>query len=224
MSDTTSGVSFFGGRAFWAVTSVLTLEILAFYTIPKGEFVPSPPPLRALSRQIGDWRMTAEYDIDEETRQFLKADDTLNRFYADGSSKPLSLFVAFFKSQRAGVTPHSPKVCLPGNGWTPEDSTRIMVNLPDGTPLRVNRFVVSRGEQRSIVYYWYQTAHRVLADEYVSKAYLMIDGLRYRRSDEALLRVISSVEGEGEAAAEERAIRFIQAIFTPLKSQMWVSN
>ncbi len=37
----------------------------------------------------------------------------LSRAYL-GPAGPLTFFVAFFKSQRGGVTPHSPKICLPG--------------------------------------------------------------------------------------------------------------
>lgn len=203
---------------------LLVVQIALFYWTPTKEFVPSPPPLKVLASTVENWRQTQESELDAETQQFLRADDTLNRMYVDSAGNDASLFVAFFKSQRAGVTPHSPKVCLPGNGWTPEDSTRVMIDLPGQEPLRVNRFVVSLGEQRKIVYYWYQTAHRVFADEYVSKVYLMLDGVRHRRSDEALIRVIVPVAGSDATAADEVAHRFIRSIFQPLKTQMWVSN
>jgi EpsI family protein len=214
--------NFARGSAFWAVTVILVAEIVAFYSVSTTEFVPSPPPLHVFTTQAGEWRMMAETPLDSETQEFLRADDTLNRSYAD-SSGLLTLFVAFFKSQRGGVTPHSPKVCLPGTGWTPESSTRIWVDVPDDAPLRVNRYLVRHGEYRSIVFYWYQTAHRVMADEYVSKAYLMFDGLRYHRSDEAIIRIVSPIT-DGEPAAEGRAVRFIQAIYQPLKQQMWIRN
>src|SRR4051812_35635490 len=99
----------FRGRAFWIVTAVLSIEIALFYTVPTAEFIPNPPALQVFGRNFDGWRMTREFDIDEETRQFLRADDTLSRSYVDSSGKPLTLFVAFFKSQRGGVTPHSPK-------------------------------------------------------------------------------------------------------------------
>jgi EpsI family protein len=71
--------------------------------------------------------------------------------------------------------------------------------------------------------YWYQSAHRVIANEYLAKFALIFDSLRYRRSDEALIRVIVPISGQAEAGGEERAIRFIQTIYQPLKQQMWVS-
>jgi EpsI family protein len=224
MPDSLFPPDFFRRRGFWIVTILLVVQIAAFYGIPTTEFVPSPPPLKALAPTLENWRQVHESELDAETQQFLRADDTLNRTYVDGTGNDASLFVAFFKSQRAGVTPHSPKVCLPGNGWTPEDSTRVMIDLPGREPLRVNRFVVSLGEQRKLVYYWYQTAHRVFADEYVSKIYLMLDGVRHRRSDEALIRIIVPVTAANPKAADDVAERFIRSIFQPLKTQMWVYN
>jgi EpsI family protein len=202
------------------VTLVMAVEIGLFYAAPTAEYVPNPPPLKQFRHDIGEWRMVQESDIDSETAKFLKADDTVSRGYV-GSAGPLTFFAAFFKSQRGGVTPHSPKICLPGNGWTPENARIIAIAVPgEKNPIPVNRYVVRHGENRSLVLYWYSTAHHVVADEYVSKLYLMDEGLRYRRSDEAVYRVIVPISGT-EEAAEDNGVRFIQTLYQPLKQQMW---
>jgi EpsI family protein len=136
----------------------------------------------------------------------------------------VGLFVAFFKSQRGGVTPHSPKVCLPGNGWTPESSRIISVSVPGETaPIPVNRFVVTNDEERSLVLYWYQNPRGATANEYLSKIYLIFDALRYHRSDEALIRVIVRMGENGDPSAEAHAIQFIRDFYLPLKRQIWSS-
>jgi EpsI family protein len=204
-----------------AVTAVLLAEIILFYTVPTKEYIPSPPPLDQFSNTVGPWRTFAQFPIDDETRDLLRADDTLTREYVGPSQ--VELFVAFFKTQRAGVSPHSPKICLPGNGWTENSSGIISVSVPgEPSPIPVNRYIVSLNDQRELVLYWYQNPHRVTANEYLSKFYLIFDSLRYRRSDEALVRVIARVDGnDGDARAEEQAIRFVQALYQPLKRQMW---
>jgi EpsI family protein len=203
------------------VGAILTAEIIAFYLAPTTEHIPSPPPLRTFMADVGPWKLAKEVEIDTEAQNLLKADDTLNRFY-DGAEGELSLFVGFFKSQRGGVTPHSPKICLPGSGWTPEESTTIAVDISGRPkPIPVNRYLVRRGENRSVVLYWYATAHHEIADEYLSKLYLMREGLFHRRSDEAVFRVISPVGAGGEPEAEGKAIRFIQASYPTLKRQIW---
>jgi hypothetical protein len=67
------------------------------------------------------------------------------------------LFVAYFQTQRTGKTPHSPKNCLPGSGWAPSQSGMIGIRVPGETePIRVNRYIVSRGDNQDTVLYWYQ--------------------------------------------------------------------
>jgi EpsI family protein len=223
MSETTGEFSFLRNRAVQAATALLLLQIGLFYAAPTAEYVPSPPPLSTMQREIGPWHMVQELQLDSETETFLKADDTVSRAYV-GPTGALTFFAAFFKSQRGGVTPHSPKICLPGSGWTPEDSRIISVQVPgEAKPIPVNRYIVRHGDQRSLVLYWYATAHHVMADEYVAKAYLMYEGLRYRRSDEGVFRVIVPIAGS-EQTAEHAGMQFIQTLYRPLKDQIWAAS
>jgi EpsI family protein len=204
-----------------AVAAVLVAEILLFYINPTKEFIPSPPPLEEFSRSVGPWNMSAQFTLDAATQNLLKADDTLTRRY--GGPGDIELFIAFFKSQRAGVSPHSPKMCLPANGYTEESSSIVSINVPGETKaIPVNRYVVSMGERRDLVFYWFQNSHRATADEYLSKVYLILDSIRYRRSDEALVRVIANdFKGADGGPQEQRAIQFIQDVYQPLRQQIW---
>jgi EpsI family protein len=203
-----------------AVTVLLAAEIVLFYAIPTKEHIPSPPPLEVFATTLGQWTMAREYPLAPDAEALLKADDTLTRDY-QGPAK-VELFVAFFKSQRAGVTPHSPKMCLPANGWAEESSRIISVKVPgEPAPIPVNRYIVEKDGQRKLVLYWFQNWRRVTADEYLSKVYLIYDSIRYRRSDEALVRVVTGFNGDADAAAEQHAIQFLQDIYQPLKQQIW---
>jgi len=196
-------------------------QLAAFHLLPTTEYIPSQKPLKDFQQALGNWGMVSESQIDKETQELLRADDSMNRSYMGPDGANLNLFVAFFKTQRAGVTPHSPKVCLPGSGWTPKDSRILKVTVPgEDRPVDINRYVVARGERQSVVLYWYQTAHRVIASEYKAKLYLMADSLRYRRSDTWLVRVVSPVANGDVQRAEANALRFVDSVYTPLKSYM----
>src|ERR1039457_6132732 len=210
---------FLRSKPVMVVTVVLILETVLFHGVPTQEFVPTPPPLEQFASDIGPWRTVRQTKIDIATENLLKTDDTLSRQY--GGPGDVDLFVAFFKSQRAGVTPHSPKLCLPANGWTEESSRIMSVKVPgEPAPIPVNRYIVERNGQRKLVLYWFQNWRRATADEYLSKVYLIYDGIRYRRSDEALIRVVTDFNGDGDAA-EQHAIQFLQDIYQPLKRQIW---
>jgi EpsI family protein len=183
------------------------------------EKVAESRPLHDIPTTIGNWKILQEGVVDAETEALLKADDTLSRSYINTSDRQTAnLFVAFFKTQRAGAAPHSPKVCLPGSGWMPMESSVISMAIPgmdDSIP--VNRYVVSRGDEKSLVLYWYQTPKRVIANEYAAKFYTIVDGVRYHRSDTSLVRIVVPVLST-DAAAEAVAVQFAQAIFSPVRS------
>jgi EpsI family protein len=146
----------------------------------------------------------------------------LTRLYTrPASGAAASLFVAYFKTQRTGQAPHSPKNCLPGAGWVPSASETIAIDIPGmAEPIRVNRYIVARGDEKSVVIYWYQTPRRVVADEFAAKFYLVADSIRYHRSDTALVRVVTPVLNSDEAAATSAAIDFVRHLFLPLRQYL----
>jgi EpsI family protein len=82
--------------------------------------------------------------------------------------------------------------------------------------IRINRYIVSRGDNASVVFYWYQTRKRVIASDYSAKIWLVLDSIRYHRSDTALVRVIVPVVGHDNTLATETGIDFVKAMFPVL--------
>ena len=201
------------------LTALLLAQGLLVGILAPAEKIPPSRPLSEIPRSIDGWTMFAESPLEPEVQQLLKADDTLNRSYLDPERASYAhLFIAFFRSQRAGVAPHSPKVCLPGSGWVPTESNNMNIQIPGRPdPIQVNRYIVARGEDRSLVIYWYQTPYRVIAGEFSAKLYTMVDGLRHHRSDTSLVRVIVPIQGD-EKQAEAIAVRFIRHFFNPVRA------
>jgi EpsI family protein len=166
--------------------------------------------------------MIQDIPIEPEILDQLKADDTLNRNYADANSRVgVNLFVAYFKTQRTGQSPHSPKNCLPGSGWEPAATGFLDVPVSgEPQPIKINRYVVSRGEEKSVVLYWYQSQRRVIASEFSAKFWLVMDSIRYHRSDTALVRVTVPVWQNGESGATDLGIAFVQTMFPVLKTYL----
>jgi len=198
---------------------VLIAQAVLFYTLSRGEAVPLSRPLLEFPSQLGNWSMAQQGVLEKEVLDVLRADDTLSRLYRpSGGGAAASLFVAYFKTQRTGQAPHSPKNCLPGSGWAPSESGVVRIALPgEAEPIEVNHYIVSRGEARSVVLYWYQSRGRVIASEYRAKIHLVLDSIRYHRSDTALVRVVAPVFKGDDAAASRTAEDFVRALFQPLK-------
>ena len=209
---------FLRSQAAKTVTGMLLAGSFVFYVFATpGERPVNVRPLRELPQTLGPWSMVGEHPIEAAVQNVLKADDSLMRTYA-GPNAYAHVFIAFFKSQRAGVAPHSPKNCLPGSGWAPSKSDTIDIPIEGrADPIRVNRYIVSKGDDKSLVLYWYQSHQRVIASEYAAKAYLVMDSVRYRRSDTSLVRITVPI-GESEEQAERNAIKFVRDAFGPVSN------
>jgi EpsI family protein len=205
------------------LTLILLLQTVLFYAASSGESAIVSAPLSLFPTTLGPWMLTQEGVIEKEEMDILKADDTLTRVYASPEGAA-SLFIAFFKSQRTGQSPHSPKNCLPGSGWQPSENGRIDVSVPgDGAgpgTIHINRYVVAKGDSQSVVLYWYQSQGRVIADEFAAKFYLISDSIRKHRSDTALVRVVVPVTPGRTAMADKTAVDFVQAIYPVVRNYL----
>lgn len=205
---------------------ILTLALLAegilYYSAYGSEIAPRNKPLDLFATDFSGWQMINEGHIEKETMDMLRADDTLTRSYAKSSyAVPAGFFVAYFRTQRTGQSVHSPKNCLPGSGWEPlqEGLIDVPVSVAPRT-IRINRYIVSRGENASVVLYWYQTRQRVIASDYSAKLWLVLDSVRYHRSDTALVRVVVPVVNGNDAQATETAVDFVKSMFPLLQSYL----
>lgn len=190
---------------------------------PAEGVVPLRQSLRGFPIRIADWNGRAQPDFDARVVRVLGADDYLTRVYRQGTAPPVDLFIGYYGSQRTGAVIHSPLNCLPGAGWQPVDRRRIPVQIDvarAGEPfgahqIEVNRVVVQKGEDRQVAFYWYHERGRVIASEYASRVFMVLDAARYGRTDGALVRVITPIGSDpgGADAATPRLVEFVRAIF-----------
>jgi EpsI family protein len=216
---TGSGKQFLGSKPARILTAVLLAQATVFYAFPRNEILPDNRALSETPRQFGGWTISSENVIEKEIQDVLKADELLNRSYVNAAVGPVPahLFVAYFKSQRSGRAPHSPRNCLPGSGWVPSVNDTIRIPIEGRAPIESNRYIVQKGDTKSLVLYWYQSRDRVVASEYAAKAYVLADALRYNRTDTALVRVVIPIVDNDTAAAQKAATDFIRSFFVPLR-------
>ncbi len=212
------------------LSTVLVLQAVLFYSASHGDSRPLRQPLKLFPQTVPGWQMISQGIVEKEAMDVLKADDVLDAFY---SRTPVpdptqltreeaqamimnseELFIAFFSTQQQGQSPHSPKNCLPAAGWQPSETGEVSVPIPGlANPITINKYIVSKGERESLVLYWYQSHGRVVAGEFAAKYYLVVDSMRYHRSDSALVRVVVPVIHDDVTSAMNAGTRFVQAVF-----------
>jgi EpsI family protein len=207
----------FGSSAARLVTVFLVLQAAVMYSSMRPENVPPGRPLAGFPAEIGGWRVNQEGVIDQETRDALKADDLLSREYGSPAGARASLFIAAFLSQRYRQNSALAQELPAGQRLFTAFGRRISIDLGVAGTKSVNRFVVSRGESRSVVMYWYQSRDRVVASEFQAKFWVMADSVRLNRTDSALVRVVVPIINRDEDAATRTAVEFIKAFYPSVR-------
>lgn len=144
--------------------------------------------------ELGPWHGQL-VDIDPEMLKATQSDAHLNGEFSYPDQPPVSLWMAYYKNQKKKGL-HSPKLCLSGSGWT-------QINMGTMEITRgglITYMVMEQMGYRVVVYYWYLQRGRWINDEYMYKAYMAYDGLFRRRTDGALIRLMTPAQPDVEAA------------------------
>lgn len=197
--------------------AVILLLLVAWpaYALPSR---PEQPPPRAgfseFPARIGTW-IGRRQGLEQIYLDTLQLDDYVLADYSgtapgEADAGAINLYVAYYASQRGGRSAHSPRSCLPGGGWRIETFARHEIAMAGGqVPLRVNRVLIRQGDDRQLVYYWFQERSRDITSEYAVKWYLLVDALLRNRTDGALVRLVTAAPaGSDLAAADARLARF----------------
>jgi exosortase D (VPLPA-CTERM-specific) len=206
-------------RTFLAAAGALFAFVVVALLLPRpAEIVPGRASFVEFPMRLNQWtghRQALEGIYLDQ----LKLDDYLLADYADDGGRPINLYMSYYNSQRKGDAVHSPRACLPGGGWQLRDfGQRELAGVRiNGRPLRVNRTLIQLGNQRELVYYWFQQRGRIVTNELAVKWYLFWDAVTRHRTDGALVRIITTVPlSTDESEADRRLSEFASHIAADL--------
>jgi EpsI family protein len=200
-----------------AISVAVLLVALVFVQFrPSSEAVQLRKPFGTFPAALGVWKGREETILDPDVLNMLKMSDYVMRRYVDASGHPVWLYIGYWQSQRKGGDIHSPRNCLPGGGWEPVEASRISIPIPGlATPISVNRYLIQKDNQMQVTLYWFQTQGKVVAGELSAKIELVRNALLKNRTDGALVRLSSPVQG-GVEQTTERLVAYVQALYPVL--------
>ena len=209
----------------FVVSSVLVGLVAAasLFMPERTEQVPARQSFAEFPLQLDSWVGTRT-TMEQVYLDQLLLDDYIMAGYVDQSvsgTPTVNFYSAWYNSQHAGSSTHSPRQCLPGGGWQITSLDEVSIpGVQIGTiPLRVNRVMIAQGTSKQLVYYWFQQRGRVVTDEYMVKWYLFWDSLTRQRSDGALVRLIISIpDGQSVEQSEQTLQRFMHTLVPKLES------
>lgn len=210
-------------RSLLAISLLLAL-VLALRSHLDREAAPvAPPHLSSLPRTIGAWHSVGDDELSPEVLGVLRADQLLARNYEVMPGTKVQLFIAYYRTQRAGERMHSPRNCLPGSGWEPVLATLATADI-EGKPVAVNRYEVEKSGQKMVVLYWYQSQNRFIANEYSGRAQLIWGAFRRGVRDGALIRVSMKLRPGTDADEASRSLLQFVHVASPEITKLLVNH
>jgi len=197
-----------------SLPSVLVGLVLVLITTPAVAYLGEVPPkllrspLASFPLEFRGWTGTNS-KMDPKIWKQVGGQHYVIIDYVKENKAPINFYVAYYEYQKkAGDFIHSPKLCLPGAGWFIKQNRvrRLASEDPGHAGLNLNELVVSRGEEKELVYYWYQGRNRNFTSEYAAKFYMVWDGLWHRRTDGALVRVITPLLPNRTVSEQRRTL------------------
>ena len=196
------------------VTAIASINIQG-----RQEVIPSRKAFLSFPLNLADWQGRNDY-LSQFYLDILKLTDYVMINYAEkDSGKSVNFYSAYYQSQRQGTSMHSPKACIPGDGWqiSQFEERRFPDITIDGNELKVNRAIIQKGDSRQLVYYWFQQQGRTITNELLVKWYLFYDAITMNRTDGSLIRLVTNVDkAEDIDAADKRLQSFMKDLIPVL--------
>jgi EpsI family protein len=200
-----------------AAVAFLLLNLYVYYELATDAVIPPRQTFDHLPLQLAAWSCARPERMDAATEKNLGVTDyhlcEWKRANAGGGeiTPAVTVYVGYHATQireeggGAGENSiHPPAHCLPGSGWDIVGLETVEIDLPGlpQRPARVRRLQIAKGNSRHLVYYWYQQAGRVVAEDWRKILYTGWDRALRGRTDGALVRFTIPILGRSEAAAD----------------------
>lgn len=205
-------------------TAIAALALCALMTIlffvadlrDRPEIIPERESFYTFPLTIENWKGHQEA-LDPAIIQALGFSDYWNANYQRNEHEPpVSLYMAYYQSQRLGNAAHSPSNCIPGGGWEVKEKNIVAVEMGNFS-LPVTRMVIKKGTEAMLVYYWFDQRGRILNEQFGIKWYLFVDSITRQRTDGAVIRVMTQMDNNSETQiADERVKSFLKGAYNDI--------
>jgi EpsI family protein len=189
----------------------LALNAYTYFFLARTRVIPPRESLASFPDDLGGWHCPRRLTVEAEVVANLGVSDVLWCDFRSDAGEIANVYVGYHESQvreeggGAGENSiHPPAHCMPGSGWDIVDNRTVPIDF-EGLPVRpatAKRFVIAKGEARSLVYYWYQSRGRIESADWQKILTVGWDRALTGRTDGALVRFTLPIRQGDESAAE----------------------
>jgi EpsI family protein len=144
--------------------------------------------LARLTRDIPGWTFIDDIQLNYAQYTALDPDSLVFRRYRKGRGPMLTFSVVYHRNDRWGA--HDPKICYISQGWEIKSAETDHTIRAGESPLSVRRFVVTKDNVQSLVYYyWFSSNNRFTASRTRQMIDMVLQGLHHGYTESGFVRV-----------------------------------
>ncbi|NUM54713.1 MAG: EpsI family protein [Candidatus Hydrogenedentes bacterium] len=153
------------------------------------------PETLEIPREIADYRVRKDYEIDETTRRILETSAIMIRDYAAPGGRFVQLSIVHAGSTRRSL--HFPEVCLVGDGWEIVKQRQV----PIGILFSAKQLVLVKADRSEAVLYWFKTGDHVTGDFFRNALEWTRNQITFGEPTSAMIKLATPIGPAGERAA-----------------------
>lgn len=201
---------------FLVALTFIGLNLYVFRFLATTEIYPPRAMFESFPETVGDWRCDEPATITDDIIGRLGVTDYLLCDFSNEKTQHIAnVYIGYHESQTRSVAGnetviHPPEHCLPGGGWDIIQSDVVPTQWSPGGEAK--RVVIAQGNQRNLVYFWYQSNGRVIARNHEKVIYMFLDRAFNQRTDGSLVRFTVPIIQGNEKAAEQTLLSIVASV------------
>lgn len=149
-------------------------------------------PFSSFPEKLGKWQAN-ENRLPASVVESAAASDYYNGTYTSPEGKEINLYISYYADQKLGPAPHSPELCIPGDGWKITSNKPFLLKDKKGDSIEINRLIITKGDHTIVTYYWLKQGKNIFRQQYMARLDLIWFAIKENRADAALIRMVSEV-------------------------------
>lgn len=165
---------------------------------------------------LGQWR-ASESRLPPSIEAVAGASEYYYGDYLSTSNDKVNLYIAYYRDQKKGAAPHSPTVCIPGDGWIITSDEPVSIKSKSGKIYEVSRLIITKDKHTIVTYYWLKQGNKIFRQQFMARLNLIWFAIKESRADAALIRMVSEVANnekieDADARIQEVATELLDVI------------
>lgn len=170
-------------------------------TIPKIE-------IESLPLVMGDWSGQKTAALNERSELILQLDQYIKRIYRNSRGDSIYLYIGYWNNQTGDhqSAKHSPKMCLPANGWNITKLDQSNLNSKEFDNFKASNILGKLRNDSQIFRYWFFKGREMFADEGKVLLKTTIAKMLGERSDGGIIELSIKTSGFSNDIAHQQKI------------------